>query len=65
MADELRPHLKRYCPLREQEGCDWEQVTSWYVGSPLVTRAVPKAELDEAATLHIESHYGLVRKYFT
>lgn len=65
MVVERRPHLKRFCPLREQKGCDWEQVTSWYVESPLVTRPVPKEQLEDEAAAHIESHYGLVRKYFT
>lgn len=62
---EQRPHLIRACPLKDQEGCDWTQVTSWYMGSPLLTQAVPKAELEDAASAHLESHFGLVRKYFT
>lgn len=65
MSAERRPHLKRFCPLREQEGCDWEQVTSWYIGSPLITQPVPKEQLEDEARLHLEAHYGLVRKYFT
>lgn len=65
MAEERRPHLKRFCPLAKEKGCDWYQVTSWYVGSPLVTQAADPALLEDEARLHLESHYGLVRKYFT
>lgn len=62
---ERRPHLKRACPLKDQKNCDWEQVTSWYVGGPNRTVAVPQARLTEEAELHLEAHYGLKREYYT
>lgn len=65
MAEERREHLRRFCPLAAQTGCDWYQVTSWYVGSPFKTEAADKALLEDEAALHIESHYGLKRTYFT
>lgn len=62
---ERRPHLTRPCPLHTSHHCDWVQVTSWYVGGPNKTVPVPEKKLRHDAELHLESHFGLERTYFT
>lgn len=59
MSAERRPHLRRPCPLRESHGCDWWQVTSWFVGSPEVTETIS----DTALRIEAEAH--LMAAHFT
>lgn len=63
---ERRPHLRRPCPLREQDGCDWWQVTSWFVGSPDTTEAVSPWRLRAEAEQHLLTvHYRVSPTIFT
>ena len=63
---ERRPHLMRPCPLREQDGCDWMQVTSWFVGGPDTTEEISETALRLEAELHFTSrHFVLPTSYFT
>lgn len=63
MSVERRPHLIRVCPV---PGCDWMQVTSWFVGGPDVTEAVSDVVLRAQAEAHLISvHYPIPRTYFT
>lgn len=63
---ERRTHLRRPCPLREQEGCDWWQTTSWFVGSPDVTEPVSPTYLRAEAEAHLmQRHFHLPPQIFT
>lgn len=66
MSDpERRPHLRRPCPL-QKDGCDWWQVTSWFVGGPDNTRAVDDMFLRMEAEAHLTSvHYTLPKTIVT
>jgi hypothetical protein len=62
-AVERRPHLQRFCPI---PGCDWVQVTSWFVGGPDVTEPVPPMYLRLEAEEHLLSaHYRPSPHIFT
>jgi hypothetical protein len=63
---ERRPHLTVPCPLREQEGCDWVQVISWFVGGPDTTEAVsPTFRRMEAEAHLMERHFHVSPQIFT
>lgn len=63
---ERRPHLRRPCPLREQEQCDWWQVTSWFVGGPDVTEPVSAMYLRAEAEAHLmQRHFHISPTIFT
>jgi accessory colonization factor AcfC len=62
---ELRPHLRRPCPLKDSHYCDWVQVTSWFVGGPATVVEVPQDQLQRDAERHMEAHYGPRRTWFT
>lgn len=65
-AVERRPHLRRPCPLREQESCDWWQVISWYVGGPDVTEEVSEMYLRAEAEAHLmQRHFHVSPTIFT
>lgn len=62
-APERRHHLRRACPV---PGCDWVQVTSWFVGGPDTTHAINDTYLRVEAEAHITSaHYHVPKQYFT
>jgi hypothetical protein len=50
MNEERRPHLQRNCPVK---GCDWKQVTSWFVGGPHRIETVSMKTLELQATAHL------------
>jgi len=50
---EMRPRFRRPCPLAEQEGCDWWQVTEWFVGGPDATMEALPAQLEAEAVAHL------------
>lgn len=64
---ERRPHLQRACPFRMQEGCEWVQTTSWFMGGPDVTEPVSGMVLQMEAEAHfLSAHRGKAPKmYFT
>lgn len=64
MAIEKRPHLTRPCPLQGKHDCDWVQVTSWFVGGPFTTVAVPQDVLEREAIDHMQRHFGPKRTWF-
>ena len=66
MRAERRPHLRRPCPLHEEAGCDWWQVTSWFMGGPDTTQEVDPLFLRIEAEEHLTSvHYPVAKQYFT
>jgi hypothetical protein len=50
---ERRPRYRRPCPLAEQEGCDWWQVTEWWVGGPELSLTVSQQYLMAEAEAHL------------
>lgn len=63
---ERRPHLRRPCPLQQQDGCDWWQVTSWFVGGPDTTAEVSEGYLRMEAEAHfLERHFYASPTIFT
>ncbi|AKJ71667.1 hypothetical protein SPI1_4 [Skermania phage SPI1] len=52
---ERRPRLIRACPV---PGCDWVQVTSWYIGGPGTVEDVAPAYLRIQAEDHMRGHAG-------
>lgn len=60
---ERRPHLQRPCPFHLQEGCDWVQTTSWFVGGPDVTEPINEMVLRIEAEAHfLSAHRGQAPK---
>lgn len=55
MSVERRPKYQRPCPMREQDGCGWVQVTEWFVGGPDSTMVVPDRFLMAEAEAHLMS----------
>ena len=58
---EKRPHRIRHCPVG---GCDWTQVTSWWL-TPTLHSAVDNATLEREATAHILTHAAPIRTIIT
>lgn len=66
MNAERRPRFWRRCPLAESHGCDWTQVTAWFVGGPDVTEEVSDFWLRAEAEQHlIYAHFTPERMIFT
>lgn len=64
-STERRPHLRRPCPLRVQDDCDWMQTTSWYVGGPDITQEVDPLFLRAEAEAHfLSAHFTMPRQIF-
>lgn len=60
---ERRPRYRRPCPV---PGCDWWQVTAWYVGGPDHTEEVSEWHLRLEAEAHLlHAHYRPGVQYFT
>ena len=58
---QARPHRFRNCPVA---GCDWTQVTSWWL-TPALDTPVDPAVLERGAVAHLLTHAAPEETIFT
>lgn len=58
---ERRPHRLRQCPVK---GCDWVQVTSWWI-TPVLTQSVDPKTLERDALDHLLTHSAPLKTIIT